>query len=60
MVGENFKMRSFIICAPLQRVFENRMLGRIILPNRDEVIGCWRNIQNERLLVCTHLQILLE
>jgi hypothetical protein len=28
-------------------VFENRVLGRIFLPKRDEVIGGWRKLHNE-------------
>jgi len=31
------------------RVFENRVLGRIFGPKRDEVIGEWRKLQNEEL-----------
>jgi hypothetical protein len=31
------------------RVFENRVLRRIFGPNRDEVIGGWRNLHNEEL-----------
>jgi len=31
------------------RVFENRVLRRIIGPNRDEVTGEWRNLHNEEL-----------
>jgi hypothetical protein len=31
------------------RVFENRMLGRIFRPKRDEVTGGWRKLHNEEL-----------
>jgi hypothetical protein len=31
------------------RVFENRVLRRIIGPKRDEVIGRWRKLRNEEL-----------
>jgi hypothetical protein len=31
------------------RVFENRMLRKIFGPNRDEVIGGWRKLHNEKL-----------
>ena len=31
------------------RVFENRALGRIFGPKRDEVRGGWRKIHNEEL-----------
>jgi hypothetical protein len=31
------------------RVFENRVLRRIILPKRDEVTGGWRKLHNEEL-----------
>jgi hypothetical protein len=31
------------------RVFENRVLGRIFDPKRDEVTGEWRNLHNEEL-----------
>jgi hypothetical protein len=30
-------------------VFENRMLRRIFVPNRDEVTGEWRKLHNEEL-----------
>jgi hypothetical protein len=32
------------------RVFENRVLGRIFGPKRDEVTGEWRKLHNEELL----------
>ena len=37
------------------RVFENRVLRRIFGPERDEVTGEWRKLQNEKLndLYCT-------
>jgi len=31
------------------RVFENRMLRRIVGPKRDEVTGEWRKLHNEEL-----------
>jgi hypothetical protein len=31
------------------RVFENRVLGRISVPKRDEVKGDWRKLHNEEL-----------
>jgi hypothetical protein len=31
------------------RVFENRVLRRIFVPNRDEVMGEWRKLHNEEL-----------
>jgi hypothetical protein len=31
------------------RVFENRVLRRIFDPQRDEVTGEWRKLQNEKL-----------
>jgi hypothetical protein len=31
------------------RVFENRVLGRIFGPKRDEVTGEWRKLQSEKL-----------
>jgi hypothetical protein len=31
------------------RVFENRVLGRIFGPKRDEVTGEWRRLHNEEL-----------
>jgi hypothetical protein len=30
-------------------VFENRVLRRIFGPKRDEVIGSWRKLHNEKL-----------
>jgi hypothetical protein len=32
-----------------QRVFENRVLRRILGPKRDEVTGEWRKLHNEEL-----------
>jgi hypothetical protein len=40
-------------------VFENRVLGRIFGPKRDEVTGGWRKLHNEEFYNCIHLQILL-
>jgi hypothetical protein len=31
------------------RVFENRVLKRILGPKRDEVTGAWRRLHNEEL-----------
>jgi hypothetical protein len=31
------------------RVFENRVLKRILGPKRDEVIGAWRRLHHEKL-----------
>jgi hypothetical protein len=31
------------------RVFENRVLGRVFGPKRDEVTGEWRKLHNEEL-----------
>ena len=31
------------------RVFENRVLGRIVEPKRDELTGEWRKLHNEQL-----------
>jgi hypothetical protein len=31
------------------RVSENRMLWRMFVPKRDEVIGGWRKLHNEEL-----------
>jgi len=31
------------------RVFENRVLGRISGPRRDEITGEWRKLHNEEL-----------
>jgi hypothetical protein len=31
------------------RVFENRMLRRISGPEREEMVGGWRRLQNEEL-----------
>jgi hypothetical protein len=31
------------------KVFENRVLGRIFTPQRDDVIGGWRELHNEEL-----------
>jgi hypothetical protein len=31
------------------RVFENRVLGRILGPKRDELTGVWRKLHNEEL-----------
>jgi len=31
------------------RVFENRVLRRVFVPKRDEVIGEWRKLRNEEL-----------
>jgi hypothetical protein len=31
------------------RMFENRVLRRIFGPKTDEVVGCWRRLNNEEL-----------
>jgi hypothetical protein len=31
------------------KIFENRVLRRIVGPKRDEVTGDWRNLHNEEL-----------
>jgi hypothetical protein len=31
------------------RAFEDRVLRRIFVPKREEVIGCWRKLHNEGL-----------
>jgi hypothetical protein len=49
MVGGNFKMMSFIVCTPLQRVFQSKVAGRIFGSNRNEVIVSSRKIQSEEL-----------
>jgi hypothetical protein len=41
------------------RVFENRVLRRIIGPKREEVTGEWRKLHNENFIICTHPQISL-
>jgi hypothetical protein len=41
------------------RVFENRMLRKIFLSNRDEVIGGWRNCIMRHFISCTPGQILV-
>jgi hypothetical protein len=40
------------------RVFENRVLGRIFGPKRNEVTGEWIKPHNEELMICTAHQIL--
>jgi hypothetical protein len=41
------------------RVFQNRVLGRIFAPKRDEVTGKWRKLHNEELHnVCSSLGII--
>ena len=40
------------------RVFENRVLGRIFEPKRDEVTGGGENFITRNLMICTHHQIL--
>ena len=40
------------------RVFENRMLRRVLGPKRDEVIGEWGKLHNEELSDCTPYPIL--
>ena len=40
------------------RVFENRVLRRIIGPKRDKVTGEWRNYIMRSLVICTRHPIL--
>jgi hypothetical protein len=40
------------------RVFENRVLRRIFGPNKDEIVGEWRKLHNEELMICTPHPIL--
>jgi len=40
------------------RVFENRVLRRIIWPKRDEVTRDWRKLHDVELMICTPHQIL--
>jgi hypothetical protein len=43
------------------RVFENRILRRIFLNKRNELVGGWRKLHNERsFITCMLHQILLE
>jgi predicted neuraminidase len=35
------------------RVFENRVLRRVLGPKRDEVTGEWRKLHNEELMICS-------
>jgi hypothetical protein len=39
------------------RVFENRVLRRIIRPKRTEVMGSWRNCITRSWMICTLLQV---
>ena len=39
-------------------VFENMVLRRIFGPRRDEVMGEWRRLHNEELMICTPHPIL--
>jgi hypothetical protein len=41
------------------RVFENRVLRRILGPKRDEVTGEWRCCTVKNFIICTHTQISL-
>jgi len=40
------------------RVFENRVLWKIMGPNREQVTGEWRRLRNGELMACTPHQIL--
>jgi len=40
------------------RVFENMVLRRIFGPRRNEVMGEWRRLHNEKLNICTPHPIL--
>jgi hypothetical protein len=39
------------------RVFENRVLRRILGPKRDGVTGGWRKLHNEEFIICTLRQV---
>jgi hypothetical protein len=41
------------------RVFENRALRKIFGPKREEMVGGWRKLHNEKRLTCTIHHILL-
>jgi hypothetical protein len=38
-----------MVVKPRLRVFENRVLRRIFVPNKDERMGGWRKLHNEEL-----------
>jgi len=38
----------------MMRVFKNGALREIFGAKRDEVIGEWRKLRNEILMICTH------
>jgi len=40
------------------RVFENRVLRRIVGSKRDELIGEWRKLDNKELNICTAHSVL--
>ena len=40
------------------RVFENRVLRRVLGPKRDEVTREWRKLHNEASVICTPYRIL--
>jgi hypothetical protein len=40
------------------RVFENRVLWKIMGPKKEEVTGEWRRLHNGELMACTAHQIL--
>jgi hypothetical protein len=42
------------------RMFENRVLGRIFAPKRDEATGGWRKCIMKSVITCTLLQVKLE
>jgi hypothetical protein len=46
---EDWILKVFHILDLPVRVFENRVLGRIFGPKRDEVTGEWRKLHNEEL-----------
>jgi hypothetical protein len=39
------------------RVFENRVLRRILGPKRDEVMGGWRKLHKRNFIICTLHQV---
>ena len=38
-------------------MFKNRVLRKIFGPEKDKVIGDWRKLHNEELIICTPHQI---
>lgn len=42
-----------------KRMFENTVLGQIFIPMKDKVIGDWRNMCKEQLMVCSSDRLLV-